>query len=539
MIYDKRNATMVLGCLLQEPSLLSQTDMYLITTDDFVDRLHKILFSVIFNMFHNGVEKITINEINNYLKNYPELYETFNNLKGNDTVLTSMEIAQFNNFKYYYNKLKKMSLLRSLQSSGFDVSEWYMADTYDIGKRQKLEEKLENASINDIVQDFVQKIVSIESTYINRRSFKFGNAEDDISKLVDDLKLQPEIGLSLQGDIFTTISRGARKSKLYFLSGRSGSGKSRMAVGQACHLAYPLKWSLQKEKWVVTGHASKTLLITTELENTEIQTMILANLSGVNEEKILNGQYKGNEEARIRQAIEIMKYYKNNLIIYHMPDPNVAQLNSNIRRLVITHKIRNLFFDYVHSSSQLLSEFSSLKIREDVALLLLSTALKNIANELDIFVWSGTQVNASEQDADFADESVLRGSRAIGDKADFGSVLRIVTPEFLKTIEPLLKTGMPRPNMFIDVYKNRRSKFKRARLWIHADLGTCRFQDLFITNEYGEQLPIDLLRAAPEENTPTIETIVKLNSEKPKTEEERIKEETIKNKIVKRPKITV
>lgn len=99
-------------------------------------------------------------------------------------------------------------------------------------------------------------------------------------------------------------------------------------------------------------------------------------------------------------------------------------------------------------------------------------------------------------------------SRAISDKIDMGGVLRTATPDFLKTIQPLLKTGLPRPNMFLDIYKNRRSKFKRARIWMNVDLGTCRFEDLFMTNEYGEQLTVDLIRAAMPEDVPTIDEII-------------------------------
>lgn len=39
----------------------------------------------------------------------------------------------------------------------------------------------------------------------------------------------------------------------------------------------------------------------------------------------------------------------------------------------------------------------------------MATALKNLANELDTFIYSATQVNAVEVDIDFADESCIRG----------------------------------------------------------------------------------------------------------------------------------
>ena len=118
---------------------------------------------------------------------------------------------------------------------------------------------------------------------------------------------------------------------------------SRYAVGQACFLSYPIRWNHKKNNWEFVGGTSKSLVITTELDRSEIQTMIIAYLSGVNEENILNGRFTTQEEDRVNKAMEIMKYYKDNLLIYHMPDPNVTQLNNNIRRLVLTHDIRNVF----------------------------------------------------------------------------------------------------------------------------------------------------------------------------------------------------
>jgi replicative DNA helicase len=138
--------------------------------------------------------------------------------------------------------------------------------------------------------------------------------------------------------------------------------------------------------------------------------MILAYLSGVNEGHILDNTFMPGEEARVRTAAAIMTHFKDNLLIYHMPDPNVSQLNSNARRFAILHHLDFLAFDYIHSSPALLGEFQSMKVREDVALLLMSTTLKALANELEMLVFSGTQVNKEGEQMEFADQGALRGS---------------------------------------------------------------------------------------------------------------------------------
>jgi hypothetical protein len=41
------------------------------------------------------------------------------------------------------------------------------------------------------------------------------------------------------------------------------------------------------------------------------------------------------------------------------------------------------------------------------------------------------------------------------------------------------------PNLVYHIYKVRRGKFVRVKLWMYADLGTCRTEDLFLTdNDY-------------------------------------------------------
>lgn len=58
--------------------------------------------------------------------------------------------------------------------------------------------------------------------------------------------------------------------------------------------------------WIKNGTCEPTLYITTEQEVEEIQTMMLAFLSNVNEEHIINGKYQGDEEDRVLEAARII-----------------------------------------------------------------------------------------------------------------------------------------------------------------------------------------------------------------------------------------
>ena len=53
-------------------------------------------------------------------------------------------------------------------------------------------------------------------------------------------------------------------------------------------------------------------------------------------------------------------------------------------------------------------------------------------------------------------------------------------------VMPIISQQGREPNAYIDIYKNRRGKYTQVRLWIDADLGTCRFTDCFLTDEYNQ-----------------------------------------------------
>ena len=92
--------------------------------------------------------------------------------------------------------------------------------------------------------------------------------------------------------------------------------------------------------------------------------------------KILYGAYSTEEEKRINDAIDIIEGNPN-LFIESIPDPSIAQISAIIKRQVAMNQVGIVFYDYIFSSPGLLSEFRDIKVREDVALMLLSTALKD------------------------------------------------------------------------------------------------------------------------------------------------------------------
>lgn len=480
---DKDTVLQVIGGLMKQPQYLSEKDKYNLSIGDFPSRFEKYIFSAIYNLYKDGARVITPTDIDNYFNAHAPAKDLFEKSNGIEYLQDVLEFCEADNFPFYYKRLKKFNCLRDLKKYGLDTSSIYCEDLTN-PKFKEINDKFEQIEINQIFESIKKGIMLIETNYSTGEASETNTAASGIRQLLEDLKVRPEVGASLQGDIFNTICRGARKTKFYIRSASSGVGKTRHALGDACQIAYPLRFNTETWQWESTGNSEKTLFIATEQELDEIQTLVLAYLTGFNEENFLYDNFNFEQRKIVEQAVRVMEAYSENLFIVRLSNPNIEQIKAVVRQNWILHNIQNVFYDYIFSSPSLLNEFRDLRIREDVALNLLSTALKDLAVELKIFVMSATQTNAkSDEDKSIKNESVIRGARSIIDKCDIACVVSRVTPEDEEILAlPIQKCGM-RPNQVTDVYKVRRGKYTNVRIWSYVDLGTCRKVDLFVTNE--------------------------------------------------------
>lgn len=509
---DEKNITLqIFGNLLKNSSILDRTDKYFLTANDFSSSFERRLFAIILTLHSQGARSIGINDIENYLKDIPSTYAVWEKEHGLDYLQDAEDLSDEGNFDYYYNKLKKINLLKSLKRAGYDISEFYIEDPLN-PKYQEVNAHFEEVSTTDITNSFRKKLNRIENEVGINQENKVSHANDGARQLVESLKLAPDTGPRLQGKFFNTIVRGARKGKFFLRSAASGQGKTRRAVGDACYLSYPIRYNLQTQDWDWDGGTEKSLIIVTEQEEDEIQTMILSYLSGVNEDNILFSNYEDGEEERIQKALQIMDVYQDNLRICRMPNPNIEQIQQIIRSEVLENGIDFIFYDYIFLNPALLNEFRDLKMADHQVLGMMSAALKDLAVELNVFIFSSTQLNAQGEDntKSIKNESAIRGSRAIVDKVDMGCIVNRPTEEDLHIVEGLCSKI---PNSVTDVYKMRRGRYTQVRIWSYVDLGTCRVEDLLVTD--GKLNPVkigNLKQEYPEDRWDILEMVKKLNS---------------------------
>lgn len=489
----------IIGCLIKEPTLLLDPKVYINEQLDFTEKMHRLIYGAIYNLFNSAAISISPIDIDNYLSNYSVNYEYYKNNNGLQYLNDAEDFAQPENFFYYYDRFKKLSLLRYFKSQGYNIKEIYNEDIQSPKKEIEMEEKFNEMTLNDIFNFFKVKIDSIEKTYRNKHTDRSIIANEGIEELVDRFKLSPEVGLPFYNDIMNTILRGQRKGKFYISSGSTSTGKSRSMTGEMCHLVYPFRYNKTAKRWIQNGFNKKALYILTEMEPEEIQTMIPAYLADVNEDHILQGTYEDDEEDRVKCAMQIMKAYPH-FYIEQIPDPNAAQIQSLIRFYVQNYDVEYVFFDYIFSSPGILGEYRDLGLRTDEALLLLSNSLKEVATECNVYIRSATQLNAAGSDTSekrplIRNQNMLRASKSIADKIDVGYITMPITLDEATKLEPVCqKLCLPLPTHVSDIYKNRRGRYTAVRVWHNFDLGTCRMQDLFVTDQQLQPINIQIVK---------------------------------------------
>ena len=481
----------VIGCLYNKPKLFEQNDKYKFNVEDFYDDFHKVVFSSIYNLWQLGAKEITIPAIADYLSKKPKIESIFKVNKGEEFILRASEIANLNTFDYYYNRMKKMSLLRAYDNLGLDVSWVYDPDNlFNSQKKQEQEEWLDNASLLDIFDKINEKIDKIKEQYIDEVENQGSQIGDGIDDLLESFKETPALGYPLYGDFINTVTRGARLGKFYLNSASTGTGKTRSMIAHCCYIGCEQLYDVKSGKWITTGVGQGCLYIATEQDLQECQSMCIAFISGVDEEHILKSEYYAGEWERVQKAAQLLKNSK--IYFECMPDFTLQTIETTIKRHIREDNTQYIFFDYIHSSASILTEVGGSKgikgLREDNVLFLMSSKLKDIAVQYGVFIMSSTQLNAAYQDSETPDQNLLRGSKAIADRLDIGMIMLEVTKEDREKLTPFCNQNkIPVPNIKISIYKNRQGRWKGIYLWVSADRGICRFDPIF-ASDWGYQI---------------------------------------------------
>ena len=493
-LFDSNVAQYIIGYLMADPQVLFKNNI-LLTVNDFPKPIYQTIFGAINNLAASGTTRIFPDDVDVYLGQYNDQYRIFNEGNGLEFLRT---IEQSNvgrdesQFNLYYDKLKKFTILRDLEKINIDTTEFYNFDN-NILSGEDPNEKLDRISIQQILDQVRLKLVKIEKDNINKDGNYCQDISDGIDELIDRLHKEPDVGYPLEGDILNFTCRGGRQGKMYLYSAGSGGGKTRFFVDQACYRAFPRLINGKIEQ--PTEELQKVYYVSVEQEPEEIQKIVLACLSGVNQEKINNMKLLSpEEESCVMTAVQIMKTYKGNFIVDRIPEPSILKVRSTIIEKIMDKEVSMVVYDYLAVPEDDDGSLSRRQLRVDQMLMQFSNMLKEVAVSYNVFMLTGTQITGGDvtkhMARGFAD---IRDAKSIADKADFAMIACRVEDEEFSHIETFCnELGLERPNMVLDIYKNRDGRLTNCKIYRNFDLGTMRGKDLLITtqnfkiiNDYG------------------------------------------------------
>lgn len=476
----------VIGSICQDTELLKDSKTQL-KPEDFMQSLHQTVFKAINNVVYNAsgdnVSNITAVDIDNYLSAYPTQYKIWNDQKGFEYLQNCLEHANQETYWQSYDRVKKMSILRAYVNKGFDISELYDWESDDYLNREKSLQELDKKDMKDIFEYFTLKNLQIKDSYNIETNSKQFRAGENVQDLLDRFKKGVEYGAPFSNGFENYLLRGMRKGKFILRSGGTGTMKTSLSIADMTKNAVSKYY--ENGEWKYNGVSLPSLFISTELDEDELTTIVLANMTGIPRRVIQDGLFKKEQEDILIEAGEILK--ASPFYLVHIPDFSVGDIEEIIERHILDFDVQYIAFDYIQNVPKLqrtINEMFGSVQREDQVLLFLSSSLKTLAERYEVFIESSTQLNRQGiTDETQRNSNALRGSSAVADKIDAGMLLfRAHDKDRDKVREIIEENGFGKePNFTRWLYKNRAGQTDLI-IWSYLNFSTVREEVLFVTD---------------------------------------------------------
>lgn len=497
-LYNHESALFVLGCIINKPSILLD-EKYPMNRYDFEPVVfHKLLFAIMENLVNQGATELDSVIMNQFVSGYALQQEIMRDNNMEDFVISIRDLAKAGNIEYYYNTLRKFTLLRDCEKENI-----YILDFYDMAKDEvEQRAKLDNVSIEDIISRYESKIIGLRKKFIVDNSVESMKVGDGFRELKERWKESPSFGYDISCPFLNAIARGRQKGSLHMFSAGSGGGKSTYSSGEMSYLCATEIYDRKEKNFVKSKQGYlKGLFIMTEMSMREqMQPKFISYVADVAYDKILDGSYTKEEEDRIDWATDIME--QSEIYIVNLPNFTLDSLDETIKLYKNEHGIDFVIFDYLCDNSVFYSKLSKTTgttNRQDMALLALASTLKDLAEKYNVPLLTMSQLNGNEAINPIIDEKCIFGSKSIKNKLDLGCISMRPRNKELLEVAPLIQRhgfGADRtPNNVLHIYKARFSKYGQLlKIWRIFDLGTGRYESLFCTDENNSYIDVKKTR---------------------------------------------
>lgn len=395
---DEELEEIYIGLLLENPKAIS---MYYILHEDCYfksDKLLNLYKSVLFTEGQAYAPQIAKNEFN-FAKEGPETYQQKTELKE------KVKKANYS-FEKTYVELRKL----------FEIRKSYLANPIK-ETQEKIVDILKYELYDQMtIEEVKDAIVQITTTEKFKRAVLSSHITDFL--LTGDNSLTT--GVELPFPILSSVFKGLRKGETMAYAMPSNSGKSRFTINLAAHLAF----IHHKKVLIISNEMSeekmKLCLITTVLNNKEIQKLHGQDIiktegellefkfkpdSGSDVKVDENGYVLKNEnETQSKFAKRLMeisedfrktvavtqwidKQIKNSIYFVNITNHTNDELEKVILNYYYKEKIEYMFYDTLKTDTENIGNGEELKKT--------ATILSNLAQNLNIFIASSLQLTES------------------------------------------------------------------------------------------------------------------------------------------------
>jgi len=502
-LQDKKSIMHIFSKIMHEPEILGNDREFPLETDDFVEPFHRIIFGAMQNLYNEGADSIDVIDIDGQISNFEVPYSIFNQNNGVEYLQTIKDTLPPTNFELHYERLKKYSFLRTCDSEGIDISEIFDVNNLDKTEEQRQQERFDSLSLDEMVRFIESKMIGLRDKFLFDEYNTSGMMGDNADEILEDMLTGSSYGAGMLSPYFTAATLGANMGKLFMVSANSGVGKTRWNLGNALLLTVPVYFDLEKQKWVKNKMATGdgALYTGTELEEEEVVAPLLCAIAGVDQTDVLEKKINEVEVERLRMAVKVLK--KTPLYFERLMDFDLADIEHSISKHINKYGVRYVIHDYVHDSSKLMAYFDKISkgLQEHQRLLQVMTRLKDLAQKYNVFIMTSTQLNANHKMEGALDETAIAGAKSMVNKVDIGSIMSELTKEDeailkgIKQSQPDLVTKDP--NITINIFKARGTKWKMIRIWTYFDRGQLRMYDQFVTDYKGNLIedlkPVEIM----------------------------------------------
>jgi replicative DNA helicase len=278
-IRNIQNEILLVGSLFKDPDLYVSWGQYIRSKYDFDDEATRFFYDSFELMYKTFAQSIDENKVNTFMSQDKDRLKTYKTFGAYKLISQWIALADVDDFKNYFNIVKKYSLVREYERNGYPVQK--------ILQHRKFNE-MTASDIYKLIRAKADKISTIilaneESVILNE------NTEETIGKFL----IKPQMGLELPYQSMNEMFRGCRLGKVVFNGFLSNEGKTRNLMKLMAYITLA-----KNEKFLLLSNEMdeedlRSALITTVVNNKEFKE-----LHGIDiikpEREIVLGQYRDN-----------------------------------------------------------------------------------------------------------------------------------------------------------------------------------------------------------------------------------------------------